>query len=90
MTNAIDAQAQAGAAVYSRTVLAVYDWFVLGFSNRVLWRCPTVEIAALYDRLRVVMPSPVVDLKPYLSSIPPEKLRRGWLDAAEAAAKTPD
>ena len=31
--------------------------------------------------------SPVVDLKPYLSSIPPEKLRRGWLDAAEAAAK---
>lgn len=50
MTNAIDAQAQAGAAVYSRTVLAAYDWFVLGFSNRVLWRCPTVEIAALYDR----------------------------------------
>lgn len=31
--------------------------------------------------------SPVVDLKPYLSSIPPERLRRGWLDAAEAAAK---
>lgn len=31
--------------------------------------------------------SPVVDLKPYLSSIPPENLRRGWLDAAEAAAK---
>ena len=33
--------------------------------------------------------SPVVDLKPYLSSVPPEKLRRGWLDAAEAAAKSP-
>lgn len=31
--------------------------------------------------------SPVVDLKPYLSSVPPEKLRRGWLDAAEAAAR---
>jgi tRNA-Thr(GGU) m(6)t(6)A37 methyltransferase TsaA len=31
--------------------------------------------------------SPVVDLKPYLSSIPSEKLRRGWLDAAEAAAR---
>ncbi len=31
--------------------------------------------------------SPVVDLKPYLSSIPPEELRRGWLDAAEAAAR---
>ncbi len=32
--------------------------------------------------------SPIVDLKPYLSSVPPEKLRRGWLDAAEVAAKT--
>lgn len=31
--------------------------------------------------------SPIVDLKPYLSSVPPEKLRRGWLDAAEAAAR---
>jgi len=24
--------------------------------------------------------SPVLDLKPYLSSVPPERLRRGWLD----------
>lgn len=31
--------------------------------------------------------SPIVDLKPYLSSIPFEKLRRGWLEAAEAAAR---
>ncbi len=29
--------------------------------------------------------SPIVDLKPYLSNVAPEKLRRGWLDAAEAA-----
>ena len=28
--------------------------------------------------------TPILDLKPYLSSIPPEKLRRGWLDEAEA------
>jgi tRNA-Thr(GGU) m(6)t(6)A37 methyltransferase TsaA len=27
--------------------------------------------------------TPVVDLKPYLSSVPPEQLRRGWLDDAE-------
>lgn len=33
--------------------------------------------------------SPIVDLKPYLSSIPAERLRRGWLDAAEAAARKP-
>jgi tRNA (adenine37-N6)-methyltransferase len=28
--------------------------------------------------------TPVLDLKPYLSSVPLEKLRRGWLDEAEA------
>lgn len=27
--------------------------------------------------------SPILDLKPYLSSIPPERLRRGWLAEAE-------
>jgi tRNA (adenine37-N6)-methyltransferase len=27
---------------------------------------------------------PILDIKPYLSSIPPERLRRGWLDEAEA------
>ena len=28
--------------------------------------------------------TPILDLKPYLSSIPPEQLRRGWLADAEA------
>ena len=28
--------------------------------------------------------TPILDLKPYLSSIPAERLRRGWLDEAEA------
>jgi tRNA (adenine37-N6)-methyltransferase len=27
--------------------------------------------------------TPVIDLKPYLSSIPAERLRRGWLDEVE-------
>jgi tRNA-Thr(GGU) m(6)t(6)A37 methyltransferase TsaA len=31
--------------------------------------------------------TPILDLKPYLSSIPPEKLRRGWLAEAESRAK---
>jgi tRNA-Thr(GGU) m(6)t(6)A37 methyltransferase TsaA len=31
--------------------------------------------------------SPILDLKPYLSSIPAETLRRGWLDEAEARRK---
>jgi len=28
--------------------------------------------------------TPILDIKPYLSSVPPEKLRRGWLTEAEA------
>jgi tRNA-Thr(GGU) m(6)t(6)A37 methyltransferase TsaA len=28
--------------------------------------------------------TPILDIKPYMSSIPPEKLRRGWLAEAEA------
>jgi tRNA (Thr-GGU) A37 N-methylase len=28
--------------------------------------------------------TPILDLKPYLSSIPAESLRRGWLAEAEA------
>jgi tRNA (adenine37-N6)-methyltransferase len=31
--------------------------------------------------------TPILDLKPYLSSIPPEKLRRGWLAEAETRAR---
>jgi tRNA-Thr(GGU) m(6)t(6)A37 methyltransferase TsaA len=31
--------------------------------------------------------TPVLDIKPYLSSIPAEDLRRGWLDEAESRAK---
>jgi len=39
----------AGQAVYTPRTLALYDWFVLGFSNRLLWRCPTARLRALYD-----------------------------------------
>lgn len=31
--------------------------------------------------------TPVLDIKPYMSSVPAEKLRRGWLAVAEAAKK---
>jgi tRNA-Thr(GGU) m(6)t(6)A37 methyltransferase TsaA len=31
--------------------------------------------------------TPILDLKPYMSSIPAEKLRRGWLAEAEAARR---
>jgi tRNA (Thr-GGU) A37 N-methylase len=28
--------------------------------------------------------TPILDIKPYLSSVPESDLRRGWLDEAEA------
>jgi len=31
--------------------------------------------------------TPILDIKPYLSGIPPENLRRGWLAEAEARVK---
>jgi tRNA-Thr(GGU) m(6)t(6)A37 methyltransferase TsaA len=43
------------------------------------------EGAKLYVRgVDMLSGTPILDLKPYLSSIPPKKLRRGWLDEAEA------
>lgn len=32
--------------------------------------------------------SPILDIKPYLSSVPPERLRRGWLAEAERRERT--
>ena len=43
-------QVEAGQAVYSKSMLAIYDWLVLRFSNRLIWKCPSKQILALYDR----------------------------------------
>ena len=40
----------AGQAVYSDFVLRMYDWYVLGLSNRLAWNCPADEVLALYNR----------------------------------------
>lgn len=32
-----------GAAAYSRPLLTIYDWFVLGIVNTHAWRCPTLK-----------------------------------------------
>jgi len=43
------------------------------------------EKGSLYVRgVDMLDGTPILDIKPYLSSIPPEKLRRGWLAEAEA------
>ena len=31
--------------------------------------------------------TPILDIKPYLSNVPPERLRRGWLAEAEARTR---
>ena len=34
-------QVAAGHAVYTKRMLGIYDFLVLGLSNRPIWRCPT-------------------------------------------------
>lgn len=41
--------AEAGQAVYSKRVLSMYDWLVLGFSNQFVWKCPSRRILDLYN-----------------------------------------
>lgn len=39
-----------GHAIYNRFTLAVYDWYVLGLSNRFIWNCPTERLVAHFNR----------------------------------------
>lgn len=39
-----------GHSVYNRFTLAVYDWYVLGLSNRFIWKCPTERLVAHFNR----------------------------------------
>ncbi|MGF1788633.1 class I SAM-dependent methyltransferase [Photobacterium swingsii] len=41
----------AGQAVYSKKVLSVYDFWVLGVSNNYFWKCPTKLISAQFSML---------------------------------------
>lgn len=44
--------------------------------------------ARLYVRgIDMLNGTPILDIKPYLSNVPPEQLRRGWLADAESRAK---
>lgn len=43
-------QVLAGQAVYTKGVLAAYDFVVLGVSNRFLWKCPTQDLVAHYNK----------------------------------------
>jgi ubiquinone/menaquinone biosynthesis C-methylase UbiE len=43
-------QVEAGQAVYTKRTLGLYDFAVLGISNRFIWKCPTSRLLAHYDR----------------------------------------
>lgn len=43
-------QVAAGHAVYTKRTLAVYDFLVLGISNRYIWKCPTRRLEEHYSR----------------------------------------
>ncbi len=45
-----DQQVEAGQSVYSRRTLNVYDFVVLGISNRLIWRCPTPQLVKHYNQ----------------------------------------
>jgi len=46
----VPADVVAGQAVYTPRMLSVYDLWVLGVSNRFIWRCPTPQLLAWYNR----------------------------------------
>ncbi len=49
MMNITPEQVQAGQAVYTKQILSIYDWFVIGFSNRYIWQCPSPILEKLYN-----------------------------------------
>lgn len=46
----IEKQVAAGQAVYTRRMLALYDFVVLGVSNPFIWKCPTRRLEEHYER----------------------------------------
>ncbi|MEZ4728190.1 MAG: class I SAM-dependent methyltransferase [Caldilineaceae bacterium] len=40
----------AGAAAYNKVVLALYDWYVIAFSNTMAWRCPSRRLLDFYNQ----------------------------------------
>lgn len=43
-------QVEAGQAVYTRPFLRIYDFAVLGVSNRFVWKCPTQRLLDHYNQ----------------------------------------
>ena len=48
--NVTSKQVESGQAVYTKPVLKLYDFAVLGVSNRFIWKCPTPQQLQHYER----------------------------------------
>lgn len=44
------ADIDAGQKIYTKQTLRLYDWLVLGISNRFIWQCPTKKLVAHYNK----------------------------------------
>ena len=43
-------EVKAGQAVYTKPILAIYDLWVLGISNRLIWKCPSSYLLENYNQ----------------------------------------
>lgn len=50
MKPSLDPPVEAGQGIYTKPVLACYDYVVIGFSNRYVWKCPSNYILAWYNQ----------------------------------------
>jgi ubiquinone/menaquinone biosynthesis C-methylase UbiE len=50
MTNKTGFSAAEGAAIYSKNTLLIYDFFVLGLSNALAWKCPSRVLLDFYNK----------------------------------------
>jgi 2-polyprenyl-3-methyl-5-hydroxy-6-metoxy-1,4-benzoquinol methylase len=50
MTEIASEEVEAGIALYSRFLLSIYDWLLLGYFSRFVWKCPASRMLELYNR----------------------------------------
>lgn len=48
--NNIDSKVEKGQAIYSNSILKIYDWWVLSFSNTYLWKCNTKNLEQMFKQ----------------------------------------
>lgn len=49
VTDSVSQEVDKGQAVYSKPVLSIYDLWVLGVSNKYIWKCPTAKLLSHFN-----------------------------------------